>query len=65
MIQVRDLLDHLKTYPPETRLRLLVSCTDGSTAAGDDYQMRRGEDGVTELCVCGALVKQMVAKDGE
>ena len=56
-LEVRDLVEHLKTYPPETRLRLVVECVDSTFCAADDYQARRGADGVTELCILGALVR--------
>lgn len=63
MIQVRDLVEHLSTYPPETRLRLVVVCLDGTLAHAEDYAMRRAEDGAHELRISGALVWQIVQDD--
>lgn len=62
-VQVRDLIEHLGTFPGEARLRLMVECTDGTFAAADDYAMRRAEDGTHELRITGALVHQLVKED--
>jgi hypothetical protein len=62
-ILVRELLEHLQTYPPECRVRLVVGCLDGTYASADSYQMHRAEDGVHELRITGALVRQVVSDD--
>lgn len=56
-LQVRDLLEHLKVLPPDLPLRFVVECVDSTFCAADDYQMRTGAGGVSEICVFGALVR--------
>jgi hypothetical protein len=66
-LRVDDLIEHLKTFPPETRLRFVVECLNSTFCAADDYQVRRNDsDGVTELHILGAQVSPfVVVAEGE
>lgn len=57
-MQVRDLIEHLQTFPPEMRLEFTVEDLRGNLARADNYRLGRDAD-VIDLKVTGALIKTL------
>lgn len=58
LLQVRDLIAHLQTFPPEMKIVLIAETEQGVEAKGDNYQLLRRED-VIQLRTTGIPLETM------